>query len=301
MRGRYFRLPVVLTVLAVASLSVATGYCESGPDLPIKTTVGFLLYRDYLIVVRGSAGPLKGLNFLLDTGTSPSILNPRLVERLHLKPTPAVISVLSDNVQAGTVTVPSLEFGPVRRYNLPVMVQDMSVLEKILPFRVDGIVGLDLLGQSTFVIDYASREIQFGPSPSMPVSVPLQMKEGLAIVDATVNHASVHLVLDTGAATLVLFEGRPDPVTGSKTGGAGPLPKAVGDIERKEIRLTNLSLGEAEFGSERAFMVPNPRDEGHDFDGLISPAALGITRVAVDLTRGTLSFAHSSRRFVLAD
>ncbi len=39
-------------------------------------------------------------------------------------------------------------------------------------------------------------------------------------------------------------------------------------------------------------MVHNLRDAGHDFDGLMSPAALGITRIAIDLHQGTLAFTR---------
>jgi hypothetical protein len=254
-------------------------------------SINFELYNDYLIVVRGSAGRLKGLNFLLDTGTSPTILNPRLAERLHLDPTPAVIAVLNGNVQGGIATVSSLQFGPIRKDNHPVMIRDLSTLQQVLPVQVDGIVGLDVLGQGNFVIDYPSRTISFGPTPSMPASVPLQLQNGLAVVDAIVNHAPVHLVLDTGVASLVMFAAAPDPATPSNP--TRPLPKSIDHVEHEPIRLASFSLGESEFGHESAFMVPNPADAGHAFDGLMSPTALGITQVAIDLTQHTLAFTRT--------
>lgn len=292
MRGRHFGLLVALTVLAVVGQPIARGSSKIVTDGSWKTTVSFELYRDYLIIVRGSAGPLKGLNLLLDTGASPSVLDSKVAGKLHLKVVPTGIAVLNGNVQGGTATVPTLQFGSIRRNDLPVLVEDLSFLKKALPIQVDGIVGLDVLGQNSFVIDYTSREIRFGPAPSMTGSIPLQLKEGLAIVDATVNHASVHLLLDTGAPSLILFEEMQDPVSVAKGGDPQPSPKSIGDFERKQTRPISLRLGEAEFGHESAFIVHNHRDAGHDFDGLISPAALGITKVAVDLGRGTLAFTR---------
>lgn len=292
MRGRHFRLLVALTVLAVVGQPVARGSSKIVTGGSWKTTVGFELYRDYLIVVEGSAGPLKGLNFLLDTGASPSVLDSKVAGKLHLNVVPTGIAVLNGNVQGGTATVPTLQFGSIRRGDLPILVEDLSFLKKALPIQVDGIIGLDVLGQSSFVIDYASHEIRFGPAPSMPGSIPLQLKEGLAIVDATVNHAPVHLLLDTGAPSLILFEEMQDPVSDEKGRDAQPSPKNIGDFDRKQARPISLRLGEAEFGHESAFIIHNHRDAGHDFDGLMSPAALGITRVAVDLARRTVAFTR---------
>ena len=91
--------------------------------------------------------------------------------------------------------MPSLNFGPMQRDNISVLIEDLSFLQKALPVRVDGVIGLDLLGQSAFVIDYASREIHFGPSPELPVSIPLRVTDGLAIVDAELNNVPAHLLV----------------------------------------------------------------------------------------------------------
>jgi len=274
MQGRLVWMLVVLASLTVGQ-SAAQGF---------TTAVGFELYRNYLIVVRGAAGTTKGLNFLLDTGANPSILDARIAAKQHLNLTPANIAVLNGSVLGGTTTVSSLEFGPIRRSNFPVAVQDLSFLEKALAVRIDGIIGVDMLGSSSFVIDYATREIRFGPARSMPESIPLQIRDGRAIVDATVNHETVHLLLDTAAFSLVLF------VEGASS--APPSAKAIVPSDRMPVRLSSFALGEAEFGREAAFLIGNPRDAGHDFDGLMSPVALGMTRIAVDLGGGTLAFSR---------
>jgi hypothetical protein len=130
------------------------GFREAGPRQAMEGTVSFDLYHGYLIVARGSAGPLKGLTFLLDTGASPTVLDPRLARKLHLEQFPASISVLGGSVQAEMAIVPSLNFGPMQRDNISVLIEDLSFLQKALPVRVDGVIGLDVLGQSAFVIDY---------------------------------------------------------------------------------------------------------------------------------------------------
>jgi predicted aspartyl protease len=292
MRDRYRWLSVLLSFVLVG-LPFAVGYRDAGAREAMEGTVSFDLYHGYLIVARGSAGPMKGLAFLLDTGASPTVLDPRLARKLHLEQFPASISVLGGSVQAEAAIVPSLNFGPMQRDNVSVLIEDLSFLQKALPVRVDGVIGLDVLGQSAFVIDYASREIHFGPSAALPNSLPLRMKEGLAIVDAEVNHIPAHLLVDTGASSVILFaRTTPGPVSDLKISAVQRRPDMIGDFDRKQVRLHSLKLGKAEFGQEPAFVVPGGSHAGQAFDGLMSPAALGLTRVVIDVGRGKLAFSR---------
>jgi hypothetical protein len=296
MRGRTFSFIVALTGLMVVSQPAAWGFRQSSQLA--KTNVEFQLYRDYMIVVQGSVGPLKGLNFLLDTGTNTTVLDPRLARKLRLETAPTDVAVLGGRVKGSTATVPSLQFGPVRRDNVSVLVEDLFFVQDALPLQIDAIVGLDVLGQSSFVIDYSSREIRFGPTPAMPNSIRLQLNDGLAFVDAVVNHTRVRLLVDTAAPSLLMFEELPESAQDNKGSGDGPptkersTAKKIGDYDHQRVRQVSLRLGEVEFGREAAFVVPNHKDSGHDFDGLMSPVALGFTRVAVDLNQKTLAFAR---------
>ena len=292
MHLRRFWSLVVLMSLALTKVPAEKRSSNGGSEQDRKSRVGFELYQDYLIVVRGSIGPLKDLNFLLDTGATPSVLAPRLKEKLHLTTAPIDIAVLKGSVKGETATVPSLQFGPIRKDNVAVLIQDLSFLQKGLPVRLDGIVGLDVLGQSTFVIDYTAHEIRFGPTASMSDSIPFHIKEGLAIVDASVNQAQVHLLLDTGASSMILFEEMRDPASDAKAAGTEESQKNIGEFQRNQKRSISVKLGKTKFDHEVAYVVQNPRDAGHNFDGLMSPIALGITRVAVDLSQGTLAFTR---------
>jgi predicted aspartyl protease len=292
MRDLYCWLSVLLSFVLLGQ-PFAMGNQEAGPREATVGSVSFDLYRGYLIVARGSAGPLKGLAFLLDTGASPTVLDPRLARHLHVEQFPASISVLGGSVQAETAIVPSLKFGPMQKDNVSVLIEDLSFLQKALPVRVDGVIGLDVLGQSAFVIDYASREIRFGPSPALPNSLPLLIKEGLAIVDAEVNDIPAHLLVDTGASSLILFaRTTPGPVSDLKISAVQRRPDTIGDFDRKQVSLHSLKLGKAEFRQEPAFVVPEGSHPGQAFDGLMSPAALGLTRVVIDVGRGKLAFSR---------
>jgi predicted aspartyl protease len=283
----------MLAGLALAEQPSATGFPETDTRRASETTVRFNLYRGYLILAQGSAGPLNNLNLLLDTGTSSTILNQRLARKLQLVEKPAVIAVTNGRVPARTTTVSSVGIGPIRRSNFPVLIQDLDFLQKALSVSVDAVIGLDVLGQVSFTVDYTSREIHFGSPAPLPISIPLQLKDGLARVDAELNHAPVHLLVDTGASSLIIFETRmPKSVSGVVISAVKRSTNLNGNFERKQVWLHSLRLGEAEFGQEPAFVVQDRSDTGRDFDGLMSPAALGITRIAVDLDRGVLAFSR---------
>ncbi len=294
MRGHYRDLASFLIGLAILAYPPSIKADQGTGTRPaVETTVRFDLYRGYLIVARGSAGPLKGLNFLLDTGASPSVLDRRLARKLHLEELPASVGVLDGRVQAGRAIASDLEFGPNRRENFPVLIEDLSFLERALSVRIDGVIGLDVLGKSTFEIDYPAREIRFGAPRPLPVSIPIRIKDGLATVDAQVNQAPVRLLVDTGASSLIVFQSRmPGTVLGLKVSAVQRSANLSGDFERKQVWLRSLRLGDAEFGQESASLVQDRRDAGQDFDGLLSPAALGIARIAVDPQRGVMAFSR---------
>jgi predicted aspartyl protease len=284
MRGRNFCLLSLLMLLALAVEAPARGYTDGKP-------LRFDLYRDYLIVARGSVGSQKDLNFLVDTGANPTILDRRVAQKLHLQEEPGVLAGINGRVQAGLATVPSLQFGPIRRDNLGVVVEDLSFFSKAIPVRIDGVIGLDVVGEIPFEIDYAASRILFGPIPSLKNSLPLEIRGGLPIVTAEVDHLSAHLVLDTGASSLILFAPKgPALVSQVKASDIQKSSTTMGEFERKPVPLGSLMLGQAEFRRQPAFLAQSRLDGTEDFDGLMSPALLGITKLAIDVQRGVFEF-----------
>jgi len=300
MPGRPWLSLIVLIGMAVTSQPSAHAFQESEarPAIQgqaVQGTIRFELYQGYLIVAHGSVGPYKNLNFLVDTGATSTVVDPRIAEKLHLQVTPASVVVLDGKVNGWEAVVPEVGVGPVRKTGLRVLVEDLSFLQKALPFRLDAIIGLDVLAQSPFLIDYAEHTIRFGPTPRLPVSLPLQSDGNLATVEVEINHAPVRLLLDTGASALVLFEsalsGSALPVSAVKV-DAVKRSSSIGDFDPRPIALRSVALGSADFGREPAFVSHNRRQPGLDFDGLLNPVNLGITRLAIDVPQGVLSFSR---------
>ena len=63
--------------------------------------IPFKLYRSYAIVVRGSIGGVRNLNFLIDTGSVPSVLDRRIAQKMHLTGTVEKLSVFTKEMRIG--------------------------------------------------------------------------------------------------------------------------------------------------------------------------------------------------------
>ena len=73
------RVRIAALLTAWALLSALTLADDSPNKVPFK------LYRGYVIVVRGTIGGLKNLNFLVDTGAVPSVVDAHIAQKLHLR------------------------------------------------------------------------------------------------------------------------------------------------------------------------------------------------------------------------
>jgi hypothetical protein len=114
-------------------------------------------------VVHGSIDGITNLNFIVDTGAVPSVLDNRLAGRLHLANETGQLSLFTERVDSRRAVVRDVRLGPVHVARLPVVVQDLSLAASVLGTRIDAMVGLDLLGHVPFTIDYQAKEIAFGP------------------------------------------------------------------------------------------------------------------------------------------
>lgn len=88
---------------------LAAGVVPQGVLAAGKTNeVEFKLYGGYAVVARGSVGNLKSLNFLLDTGAVPSVLDERVANKLRLTGTVEKLSIFTKELEAERVSMPDV-------------------------------------------------------------------------------------------------------------------------------------------------------------------------------------------------
>ncbi len=259
---------------------------ESPAELPFK------LYRGYVIVVKGSIGGQDKLNFLIDTGAVPSVVDQRTARKLKLSATAESLSVFSQNLQAQRVVLPDLRIGPVRAESLPVLVRDLAFIEEGMGLRVDAMIGLDVLGRSNFSIDYESKKMVFGATEPSESAVAFVPRPGYVVVQLDVQGHPLWLLVDTGAKDLILFESRVQGRLGSaRTAGAKTSSNMGGESQLREVQLPAARLGANDLGKQKAYLLATSAQALPDFDGLLGVAALGLKRLDFDFARQTISWA----------
>jgi len=272
-------------LLGLVALSEATWAGGERVEIPLK------LYRGYAIVVKGSVGALDQLILLIDTGAVPSVIDQRIAKKLKLAGTAEGLTAFSRDVQARRLIVPELRVGPVTATSIAALVQDLSFIEEGLGVRVDAMIGLDVLGQTSFSIDYEAEKLVFGPVEPSASPHTLQVGPGFVYLTLHVQERSIHLVVDTGAKDLILFEARlRGRLNGLRTRLTKTSSNLGGDVMLKQVNLPEARLGSTPLGSLNAFVLDSAGEGNPGFDGLLRVRSLGLTRLAFDFERQTISW-----------
>ncbi|MGD0921694.1 MAG: retropepsin-like aspartic protease [Terriglobia bacterium] len=281
MKGLKHGLLILASLLISQTLLAADGLVE----------VPFRLYRGYVIVVKGSIAGLDKLNFLIDTGAVPSVVDRRIAQKLKLSGNGQSLSVFSQSVQAQGVVLSDVALGPIRAERLPVLVRDLAFIEEGMGIHIDAMVGLDVLARSSFRIDYQSKKMIFGAVEPSEYSVVFEPRPGYVLVQFEVEGQPLRLVVDTGAKDVVLFESRVHGRLASvRTAGAKTSANMGGESQLQEVRLPTARLGTTDLGNQKAYLLATSAQALPNFDGLLGVTALGVKRLAFDFDRQTISW-----------
>jgi len=251
----------------------------------------FQKYRDYLIVVQGSLGDIQRLNFIIDTGTDRTVMDSRVAQKLHMVGVVGRLAVHDHVVEVQQAILPSVQIGALRAEFLPVLIRDLAFFQKGLGIRIDAVIGLDVLSLSNFSIDYTTKRIVFGTVPVSGSSAPFQSTPPWLTVPMEVNGVSLHLLLDTAASGILLFQSRiRDRLPQLISLGERKSSNMGGDFRLQRVLLATTNFGETDFGRQNAFVVEDQEDRSREFDGLLGPSALGLKQIAFDFQRRTFSW-----------
>jgi Aspartyl protease len=141
--------------LELVGLTALTAWAQGpGPtSIPIKLKDG------YLVVAKGSIGSLDNLTFLVDTGTSRTLMDSRIAKQLQLAGVAHKLTVFDHEVDVKLVELPDLRLGAIHARFPQVIVTNLSSVAQRFGLHPDAIVGMDILRLGSFAIDYDSRQI----------------------------------------------------------------------------------------------------------------------------------------------
>ena len=245
------------------------------------------VYWGYLVVVEGSIGNLRRLNFEVDTGAYPTIIDQKIARDLGLAEVPGRVNLSNKRVEARRVVLPSLELGPIRVESLPVLAQDLSFFQKILGHKVDGIVGLDVLRKSNFTINFRSKEMIFGGTEKLKFSARFDTDTPVVTIRTRFQERRLRLVVDTGSPDLMLFQSRVPDTAGFQLLGMEDVSDVSGTFQRRKVRIPDVYFGEEAVGAQVTFVVDDRKDRGDDFDGVWGIRGPQLWKIGFDFEQRT--------------
>jgi hypothetical protein len=258
-------------------------------DARIPRSIPLRIFRDYLVVAEGQfGGVLQHQNFVLDTGTAPSIINTRSVRELGLATTASTMTAMGKLVPTDSAILPEVELGPIRAVSLRVEVQDLSRLERDLRIPVAGVIGLDVLSKSSFRLDYQKKEMEFDEVADEGIPVSFDERTATAIALVSLEGIPARLLVDTGSdrvAVLVSNLSQKQRLALRITSQRGT---SIADqsMEVQVFFAPELVFGGKHFTLEKAYFIPGGSHPA--FDGIMGVRALGFRAMAYDQARATI-------------
>ena len=252
--------------------------------LPIR------VYGGYLVIVEGAIGNIHKLNFLVDTGACPSVVDQKIAHDLKLAEQPERVNLWNKSVQARQVVIPSLSLGPVRVESIPVLAEDLSFLQKALGFKVHAIVGMDVLRKSSFTINYKAKEILFGAPESLTYSVTVRDRYSRRYRSNGISRSTVAHGGGFGRSGSDAISKSSAGADGLQALGTETVADAGGTFQRTKVRIPELYIGKQTLGAQTAFLVDDRKDEGDDFDGVLGVRGLQFSKVAFDFENRRFSW-----------
>ena len=266
---------LAITIGLVTAMPVAG---QSGrKDIP------FELHNGYLIVVKGSIGKLKNLSFVVDTGSYRSVLDEQIARKLHLKSAGSVEELAPNHiVQMDRVLVPELTWGNVTTTSFSPLVFDLSPILRHIGIHGDMLLGLDVLHQTSFQVDFRSQRIHFGGNQEPEISIPFVPNLPYLVVEASIDGHSEKLLLDTGADSLAVFADRlPNDGQSLRTVGVGR--DVSGSVPFTQLTVKQVLLGNTIVCGAPVFSIPAVPESR--YDGSLAPRILGASKIYFDFER----------------
>jgi hypothetical protein len=274
-------LSIVLTAFAL--LSQATRASSNADAGSTNNLVPVDIYRGYLIVAPVDIGERLGLRFLLDTGSTNTIIDRRLARQLGLGGQHCKVGNFDRLLTVQCGLLPQITFGPDQARDLPVLIEDLRYLQTGQG-SADGILGLDLLRRRNFLVDYAEGRVVFGATETDDMqAVPMRVSQTILSVQAQLNGRPVWMIADTGLLRTMLFErGLEALLENDRVQGHVSSQSMGGRVDNRVSTVLQFRLGQQDLDREVLFVRAPAANRLNEVAGYLGPASLKAKQVLFD-------------------
>lgn len=237
--------------LALFFTSGATIVHSSYTPSRAAITVPAEVVADFFIVEASVAGQ-GPFQFLVDTGSSVSLVSPALARQIGGEgKSRAALQVHASSqrtVPLPAMTLSRLDVGGAAFRGVPAAVYDFGDLSRQLGRRIDGIIGFSVFRDVVFTIDYPARRLVIDPSGTLmgrsENAIDCYGDGGLPLATVEIGGQRIVALIDTGSDSTLTLNAASDAarlVRDSRRGSvratiAGDEPQVIGRLAA-DVRL----------------------------------------------------------------
>ena len=273
----------VRVLLAAGFTSLA-----SAQDLPRPCSdlvMSFDLVSNFEIVVQGQLGQLNGLRFILDTGSSYSVIDRRVADRMGLHRRPGTVFNFDRNLAIEWIDVPEIRIGPMRVAGMRMMVARLAEISQFAE-NADGIIGMDVLSRTQKIcIDYEQRRISFKSDEGRGSE---SSTTRAFVISVNIQGIPMRLLVDTGFEYLLLYRDRLRSALPHLRTEGRPRDALIGHLQAVQVNLPGVQISGLQ-GITPVLLIEGPGKARLDgVDGYLGPVALHARRLELDFAAKTL-------------
>lgn len=253
-------------------------------------------FTDRGIIVRMNVGG-RGLDLLLDSGSSSIVLNASVATELGLALHDKRAESMGGTFVMSDARVNDVSIGPLHANTAAISVA--PVADYVNPLeRAVGLLGCDFIASGALQVDFEKKSLTLyaNPPPALEANgwtqVPIALDRCVPLAKVTFSGAPGEFILDLGSYDTVLY-GHYFSQFGTSTAPAHGDPVINegsyigGDLVRfQEYRMKTMGIGNLLFADAVVSVSLNKRVQARDYDGLIGRTTLSSFSILFD-------YAHS--------
>ena len=283
----YVHVPDASVHLTVpASRPVFDVGANASLPLPVEFTKQGIVVR---VMVAG-----RGLDFLLDSGASESVIDDSVARELGLAVTEQRAYDFLGKVTRGKTMIDDLALGPIQAHHFALDTIPLSI--DTGDRKIVGLLGGDFFASARIAVDFGKKTVtMLGPSAALPTDnwtqLPIQVTDFVPVTKAKLNGVDGAFIIDLGSFDNILFTHYFANFTPNTRGDVQGQVIGVSGVthDYRSYTFSRIDIGDLAFADMRASVMDGGRDvDTIDCDGLLGRTFWGDFAMIFDYADRTL-------------